>query len=94
MVWAPWRTAPAPAPRRLLASIGVDASLVTERGAAAILSPDGTTLVFSAQQGTQVRLFLRKLDQLQAAPLAGTEGAAYPFFSPDGQWVAFFSGTS
>ena len=49
-MWAPWRATPAPAPRRLLASIGADASLVTDRGAAAILSPDGTTLVFSAQQ--------------------------------------------
>ena len=47
---------------------------------------------FSAQQASQTRLFIRKLDQLQAAPLAGTEGAVYPFFSPDGQWIAFFAG--
>jgi serine/threonine-protein kinase len=92
-LWAPWRSTPAPTPRRLLASIGVDASLVTDRGAGAILSPDGTTLVFSAQQDSQARLFIRKLDQLQAAPLAGTEGAVYPFFSPNGQWIAFFAGT-
>ena len=38
------------------------------------------------------QLFVRKLDQLQAAPLAGTEGASSPFFSPDGQWIAFFAG--
>ena len=37
-------------------------------------------------------LFVRKLDQLQAAALAGTEDAASPFFSPDGQWIAFFAG--
>jgi serine/threonine-protein kinase len=93
VVWALWRTAPAPAPHRLLARIGADASLVTDRGAGAILSPDGTTLVFSAQQAGQTQLFIRKLDQLQAAPLAGTGGAVYPFFSPDGQWVAFFAGS-
>ena len=29
---------------------------------------------------------------MQAAPLAGTEGADSPFFSPDGQWLAFFAG--
>ena len=29
---------------------------------------------------------------MQAAPLAGTDGAANPFFSPDGQWIAFFAG--
>jgi serine/threonine-protein kinase len=89
---APWRSTPAATPRRLLASIGADASLVTDRGAAAILSPDGTTLVFAAQQASQARLFIRRPDQLQAAPLAGTEGATYPFFSPDGQWIAFFAG--
>jgi Tol biopolymer transport system component len=47
--------------------------------------------VFVAQQSGQTRLFIRKLDQLQASPLAGTEGAASPFFSPDGNWVAFFA---
>src|SRR6185295_14057061 len=36
--------------------------------------------------------FVRRLDQLQATPLPGTEGARNPFFSPDGQWVAFFAG--
>ena len=93
VVWSPWRSAPVPAPRTLLASIGADASLATDLGASAILSPDGTTLAFVArQQAGQTRLFVRKLDQLQAAALAGTEGANSPFFSPDGQWLAFFAG--
>jgi Tol biopolymer transport system component len=49
-------------------------------------------LAFVARQsGPQTRLFIRKLDQLQAAALAGTEGAASPFFSPDGQSIAFFA---
>ncbi len=91
-MWAPWRSAPVPAPRKLLASIGADASLSTALGASAILSPDGTTLVFAAQAaGRAPQLFVRKLDQLQAAPLAGTEGATSPFFSPDGQRVGFFA---
>jgi serine/threonine-protein kinase len=38
------------------------------------------------------RLFTRRLDQPQATELPGTEGAYEPFFSPDGQWVAFFGG--
>jgi Tol biopolymer transport system component len=90
--WAPWRVAPAPAPRKLLALIGADASLPMDLGASATLSPDGTTLAFAAQQAGQTRLFVRKLDQLQAAALAGTEGAAGPFYSPDGKWIAFFAG--
>jgi len=93
LLWAPWRTSTAPAPRKLLASIGADATVPTTYGASAILSPDGSTLVFVAQPLAQVpQLFIRKLDQLQSAPLAGTDNAMSPFFSPDGQWIAFFAG--
>ena len=92
-LWAPWRTTLVPIPRKLLVSIGVDASMVPFLGAPAILSPDGTTLAVVAQAtGRPAEMFIRKLDQLQAAPLAGTEGASSPFFSPDGQWIAFFAG--
>ncbi len=92
VLWAPWRTAPVPAPRRFLANIGADASMQFV-GASAILSPDGTTMVFVAQSAGQPKqLFVRKLDQLLAAPLAGTEEAESPFFSPSGEWIAFFSG--
>jgi serine/threonine-protein kinase len=91
VLWAPWRTTPVPMPRKLLASIGVEASLTTDVGASAVLSPDGSLLAFVAQQGGVRRLFVRKLDQLNATLLAGTDGAMSPFFSPDGQWLAFFS---
>ena len=94
LAWAPWRTTPPPTPRKLLASIGTDASLSTGFGAATILSPDGTTLAFVAVPATQARpaLFVRKLVELQATALSGTEDAASPFFSPDGQWIAYFAG--
>ena len=63
------------------------------QGAAAVISPDGTRLAFvtTDDQGQRKR-YLRPLDQLQANAFSGTEGAANPFFSPDGQWIAFFSG--
>ena len=94
LAWAPWRTTPPPTPRKLLASIGADASLSIGFGAATILSPDGTTLAFVAVPAGQVRpvLFVRKLVELQATALSGTEDAASPFFSPDGQWIAYFAG--
>ena len=39
------------------------------------------------------RLFVRRLDQSTATELPGTQGAAVPLFSPDGQWVGFVAGT-
>jgi serine/threonine protein kinase len=90
-LWAPWRnTRPAERPLvRLNVDLGADLSLQSSiSGASAILSPDGTRLVYVSQK----RLFTRRLDQLKATELAGTEGAYEPFLSPDGQWVAFFAG--
>ena len=56
------------------------------------VSPDGTLLGFVARtNGRPSQLHVRRLDQLTATPLNGTEGASSPFFSPDGQWVAFFA---
>ncbi len=93
-LWAVWRPAPQPAPPlRLSAELGASASLATDLGPAAILSPDGRILAFVASQGAEGRsqLYLRRLEQLDAAPLSGTEGARNPFFSPDGEWIAFFA---
>ena len=72
---------------RLDLEIGSEDSPRGERATSAILSPDGTRLVYVAQS----RLFVRRLDQATSTELAGTERAQSPFFSPDGQWVAFFS---
>jgi len=66
--------------------LGPDVSLSSVRGTDAILSPDGTRLVYVSQG----KLFTRRLDQPIATELAGTEGAFAPLFSPDGRWVAFF----
>ena len=62
-------------------------------GPAAILSPTGGRVVFvSTSEDAQQRLWTRLLDEPKATPLAGTEGAYGPFFSPDGQWIGFFAG--
>src|SRR5262245_41281263 len=97
--WQPWRTTESPRPVRLEVGVGADTSLVTpsavipSQGSSALLSPDGTTLAFVAQTpaGGPSQLYVRLLDQLQARTLAGTEDATNPFFSPDGQWLAFFA---
>jgi Tol biopolymer transport system component len=72
---------------RLDVDLGPDVSLGSPRGADTILSSDGSRLVYVSQR----RLFTRRLDQPNATELAGTQGAYAPFFSSDGQWVAFFS---
>ena len=53
------------------------------------MSSDGTRLVYGASSGGGKQLYVRSLDQLDVTPLAGTENAAQPFFSPDGEWVGF-----
>jgi eukaryotic-like serine/threonine-protein kinase len=56
------------------------------------ISPDGTMLVFDAVGGGGgKRLWLRHLDDLTSRPLAGTEDASYPFWSPDNRSIGFFT---
>ncbi len=93
-LFAAWRPAPQPESQRLSVELGADASLITGQGPAAVLSPDGSVLAFVARKaaGEASQLYIRRLDQLEAVPLARTEGALSPFFSPDGEWIAFFAG--
>jgi serine/threonine protein kinase/Tol biopolymer transport system component len=55
------------------------------------LSPDGRRLVFAAAFEGTSQLWLRALDETTAQPLAGTEGAILPFWSPDSRSIAFFA---
>jgi serine/threonine-protein kinase len=55
-------------------------------------SPDGNVLVFAGAVGATKQLYRRALDQAEAVPIPGTEGAEAPFFSPDGQWIGFYAG--
>jgi eukaryotic-like serine/threonine-protein kinase len=61
------------------------------------LSPDGRKLAFCATSPTAARawngaqIFVRLLDAAEPVPLAGTEGAYSPFWSPDGASIAFFA---
>ena len=55
------------------------------------LSPDGSMLAFVAADSLgKMRLMVRPLDALDAKELPGTEGATYPFWSPDSRYVGFF----
>jgi len=56
------------------------------------ISPDGKRLAFTARREDTVHLYLRSLDSPTAVEVAESGGAGNPFFSPDGQWVAFSAG--
>src|SRR4029077_6584363 len=51
---------------------------------------DGRSVVYALATGTTTMLYVRRLDELEARPIAGTQGARNPFFSPLGQWLGFY----
>ncbi len=58
------------------------------------ISRDGTRFAFIGENDGGRRLFVRMLADESVRALAGTEGAMHPFFSPDGEWVAYFAGAA
>src|SRR5262249_30925079 len=83
------RLLPSPArPVKLSLSAPEGTSLV---GSIAV-SPDGRQLAFAAATPEgRSSLWVRPFDSLSARSLPGTEGAAYPFWSPDSRFLGFFA---
>jgi Tol biopolymer transport system component len=95
-LWAPWRHAPGAEIGeplvRIDADLGTGVSLFTENGPALALSGDGRRVVFSSRsEDGSMHLLWRRLDQANATALPGTESAFSPFFSPNGEQIAFFA---
>src|SRR5262249_29181010 len=55
------------------------------------VSPDGRYLAFTAASGGNVHLWVRPFDSSEARPLAGTQGATFPFWSTDSRFIGFFT---
>jgi serine/threonine-protein kinase len=57
------------------------------------ISPDGRRIVYLTDSGAGgTQLYVRSLDEVMAKPIPGTENAdGDPFFSSDGEWLAFFT---
>ena len=56
-------------------------------GRAVAISPDGDLLVYAAKN----ELFLRELGSAVATQIPGSNDGTAPFFSPDGEWIGFFT---
>jgi Tol biopolymer transport system component/predicted Ser/Thr protein kinase len=61
------------------------------RGGAPRVSPDGQSIVFLAQYEGRQQIWVRALEEREARPVPGTEGAHRPFWSPDGRSIGFFT---
>jgi len=82
--------APAEAPFRKFTVTPPVAVAVFSRsdGRALSISPDGRHVAF-VEEGSEGRLWVRDLDQEQPRVIEGTEGAFWPFWSPDSAFIGF-----
>lgn len=81
---------PPPAPfARLMIAFPAGDRPVTAFQPMTAISPDSRTIVYRASRGDRSQLFRRDLDALEPVPIAGTEDASSPIFSPDGRSLAF-----
>jgi DNA-binding winged helix-turn-helix (wHTH) protein len=55
------------------------------------VSPDGMLIAAVACRPSECGIYLRPLSQAEPTLVAGTSGAASPFFSPDGRWLGYFA---
>src|SRR5215471_2816982 len=61
------------------------------RNGSPALSPDGTRIAFVASRDGKTSLWVRSLDKVEATELPGTDGAYFPFWSPDSRSLGFFT---
>jgi hypothetical protein len=85
---APASTSPS---LRAVLQLPADAPLWLDDGESIAFSRDGRVMAWIGGSGPGRRIFVRPIDVIEAAPVPGTEGATNPFFSPDGQWLGFFT---
>jgi serine/threonine-protein kinase len=91
--WTPVARCESPAAVRSAIALPTDTRLrVATLRPSMAFSPDGRRLIFRAVKGRINQLYLRDLGRADAVPIPGTEGAFDPFFSSDGEWLAFFVG--
>jgi serine/threonine-protein kinase len=95
-LWS-WLRPPAPAAPVVMR---FTSPAVFNRPGVPALSRDGRQLAYQRQAADPVSglsrraIYIRKIEELVARPVAGTDDAMEPAFSPDGNWIAFLTSSS
>lgn len=90
---SPSVSAPPSAVMRVSLPLATGQRIVRDLSVPLTVSPDGSAIAYAAADGAgRTRLHLRRLGQFAPVPLAGTEDASAPFFSPNGEWIGFHAG--
>ncbi len=88
--WGWFRPAPRPFMNRYAVFLRpLEAVSAGALGGRVAISPDGKRIVYTGRGEGTTRLWIKEADQIRPTPLAGTEGAVSPFFSPDGRELGF-----
>ena len=90
-VWGWLRRPPPPPVSRFNIALAEGQVIQPGQGPRVAVAPDGMRFVYVGPGEGGGQLWVRERDQLLARPLAGTEGAISPFFSPDGRRVGFYT---
>src|SRR5712692_5781343 len=76
---------------RFTIALGNHSELSVDTTQAVVVSPDGKRLAYVASESGLPHLHVRSLNRFDSVAIPESEGATFPFFSPDGEWIAFFS---
>jgi len=91
VIWSARFNDPASPVLRLTVPLPAKQELSADLTMSLAISPDGKRLAYVATESGLSHLYTRSLDQFEPVLIPESEGALFPFFSPNGDWVAFFS---
>ncbi len=87
--WGWLRPSKIPEPTVIRYQVDLPAAPSAGYGSKIAVSPDGSKLVYMGPGPDGFQLWLRRRDRIDAVPIPGTAGAVHPFFSPDGNRIAY-----